>query len=419
MDILMSGRERDRLVEMRRLAEGQITQRQAAERLGLSVRHVRRTFGRWRACGDAGLVHRLRGRRSNRGLDEATERRVAHLLLTELRDFGPTLASEHLLRDHGIGLSREGVRRRMHSLGLFGARRRPRPHRTRRPRRPCFGELVQMDTSEHAWLEGRGPTLFLITMIDDATGFKLLGLFEADTVEANFEMIRRWIERFGRPQALYTDQASHFRQPGTQTQIERALGQLGIRLITARSPQAKGRVERSHRTDQDRLVKQMRLAKVTTLEGANRFVQTFYLDEVNRLFAKAPADAQDAHRSAEGYDLAAILCPHETRTVANDHCVSIAGVAWQIEPAEITRGLRGAKVTVEHRLDGGMRLRWKDRYLAFRRAGEMGTTRRPASRPPRCPQFPSPCDGGRGETENRTPRGHFYCAQEEDISTVR
>jgi hypothetical protein len=276
-----------------------------------------------------------------------------------------------------------------------------------------------MDTSEHAWLEDRGPELSLITMIDDATGFKLLGFFEADTVEANFQRLRCWIERFGRPQALYTDGASHFRQPGTRTEIERALGELGIRLITARSPQAKGRVERSHRTDQDRLVKQMRLAKVTTLQGANRFLGAFYEAEINRLFAQAPADAQDAHRSAEGHDLDAILCPHVTRTVANDHCVSIARVAWQIEPAEITRGLRGAKITVEHRLDGSMRLRWGQRYLAFQRAGEMGTTRRPANAPPRCPQFPSPCDGGRGGTENRSPRGHFYCAQNEDISTVR
>ena len=374
MELRMSQKERDRLKVIEQLDKGLIGQQQAASWLGLSVRQVRRTLRRYQRQGDRGLLHQGRSKPSNRRLDPATVERAKELLRTRYRDFGPTLAAEHLADDDGLAASRETVRGWMIQQGLWGGQRKKRPHRHRRPRRACLGELVQMDTSSHDWLEGRGEPCVLITMIDDATGRKLLRFFPSDSTVTNMSLIKLWIERHGRPVALYTDWASHFKQislagaKASQTQIERALGELDIRLIAAHSPQAKGRVERSHGTDQDRLVKEMRLLGIATLAAANRFLEEIYLPRMEEKFAVAPGSAVDAHRSAAGFDLEAILSVQEERRVANDYTVQVDGVVWQIERGEITGGLRQSKVVIERRLDGTMRLRWCDRYLKYYQA---------------------------------------------------
>jgi len=373
MELRMSRKERDRLKVMDQLVQEQITQQQAAQWLALSVRQVRRLQRRYEAQGDRGLMHRLRGRPSNRQIDASVREQALELLKDRYRDFGPTLAAEHLASDNAIAVSRETVRGWMRQCGLWAAQRKGRPHRKRRPRRACFGELVQIDTSVHDWLEGRGEPCVLITMIDDATGRKLMRFFPGDGTQTNMELIGRWIQRHGRPLALYSDWAGHFRQVPKRgrkngpTQIERALAELDVRLIVAHSAQAKGRVERSHGTDQDRLIKKLRLAGVRTIEAANRFVEDVYLPQVNERFTVEPAGS-DAHRSAQGYDLAAILSVQEERVVANDYTVQVDSVTWQIERGEITGGLRRTRVTVERRLDGSMRLRWGDRYLRYHRA---------------------------------------------------
>src|SRR5688572_7259432 len=309
MELRMSRKERERLKVLEQLKQGQISQVQAAQWLGLSTRQVRRLERRYALQGDGGLMHRARGKPSNRRIAPEQEVAARQLLATVYHDFGPTLASEQLARRDGIRLSRETVRGWMRQLGLWSARRKSRPHRRRRARRACFGELVQLDTSHHNWLEGRGPQLVLLTMIDDATGSKLSRFAPGDTALANMELLQHWIERYGRPLALYTDWASHFRQTpcaGEQagpTQIERALGELEIRLICAHSPQAKGRVERSHGIDQDRLIKELRLAGICTLEAANGFLEQAYLPRMNARFAVQPTDAADAHRPAAGFYL--------------------------------------------------------------------------------------------------------------------
>ena len=367
----MSRKERDRLKVIVQLDQGLIDQRRAAAWLKLSERQVRRLWRAYQARGDAGLVHQGRGKPSNRRLDEATVAHAKELLRKRYRDFGPTLASEHLAGDDAISVSRETVRLWMRQEGLWAGRRRERPHRRRRARRPCFGELVQMDTSSHDWLEGRGPALVLITMIDDATSRKLARFFQSDSTVTNMELLKAWLERHGRPLALYTDWASHFKQvrvagaKAAQTQIERALGELDIRLIAAHSPQAKGRVERSHGTDQDRLVKELRLLGIATLEAANRFLEEVYLPRINERFGVEPESAVDAHRSCEGLDLEAIFCVQEERRVANDYTVQVDGRTLQIERGEISGGLRQGKVTIERRLDGTLRLRWGNRYLRY------------------------------------------------------
>ena len=391
MELRMSRKERDRLKTMDQLIKGQITQSEAAQRLDLTTRQVRRIQSRYEAQGDHGLVHRLRGRASNRRIPAAVRERAIELLKAKYHDFGPSLASEHLAQDDGIQACPETVRGWMRQAGLWAARRKDRPHRRRRPRRAGFGELVQMDTSSHDWLEGRGPACVLITMIDDATGRKLMRFFPGDSTPTNMALIKLWIERHGRPLALYTDWASHFKQMPKRgqksalkpTQIERALGELDIRLIAAHSPQAKGRVERSHGTDQDRLIKKMRLAGVRTLEAANLFLEAVYLPQVEERFTVEPA-GPDAHRDAQGYDLEAIFSVQEERHVNNDYTIAVDGAAWQIERGGITGGLRGTKITLERRLDGSMWLRWGGRYLSYHRAQtvcRIGSKGRRAAKP--------------------------------------
>ncbi|MCK5557815.1 MAG: ISNCY family transposase [Candidatus Hydrogenedentes bacterium] len=375
MELRMSRKERDRLKLMEQVEQRRLSQKEAARLMGLSVRQVRRLVKRYREQGDAGLVHRLRGRGSNRKIPPI-RRGVA---LTRIRehysDFGPTLVAEYLEKDSGVYLSRETLRGWMIEEGLWKSRRRREPKRQRRPRRACFGELVQMDTSLHDWFEGRGEQAVLIAMIDDATSRVFARFFPTDSTETNLSLMRDYLRRYGRPLALYADQASHFRvnlkkdgevRPG-QTQIGRVLAQLDIEYIPAHSPQAKGRVERLFGTLQDRLVKALRLANIERIEAANEFLQKLFLPEFNRRFTVPAARSLDVHRPVKGFSLAAILCPHQRRVVANDFTIRFENQFYQILKEEIRPGLRGARVEVEQRLEGPIKIRWKERYLHYRR----------------------------------------------------
>ena len=244
MELRMNQKEREKLKRIEQVQQGLLGTAQAAQILNLTQRQVQRILKDYQARGDRAVVHGARGRTPHNAITAAVRERARELLGTKYRDFGPTLAAEHLAADDALVASRETVRGWMIEQALWGGQRRKRPHRHRRPRRACFGELVQMDTSEHDWLEGRGESGVLITMIDDATGRKLLRFFPSDSTVTNMELLGLWIARHGRPVALYTDWASHFKQislagaKASQTQIERALGELDIRLIAAHSPQA-------------------------------------------------------------------------------------------------------------------------------------------------------------------------------------
>ena len=434
MELRMSRKERDRLKVIEQVHRGLMSQLKAAEVLRLSVRQVRRIERRYRREGDGGLVHRSRGRPSSRRIDEAVRHRALQWIERRYWDFGPTLAAEYLAQEAGIGASRETVRGWMMEAGLWRGSRKKRPHRRRRPRRRCLGELVQMDTSIHDWLEGRGEKAVLITMIDDATNRVFQRFFPADTTTANMAMIGDYIARYGRPIALYTDWASHFKHTSHRrerrmlgeklTQIERALGEVDIELIAARSPQAKGRVERRFGIDQDRMIKALRLEGITTIEAANRFLDSTFTGRMNQKFARPAAEAADAHRSAQGLDLDAILSVQHTRRVAKDCTVQFKGQVYQIEAGEIADGLAGARVTVEQRLDRTVRMRWGDRYLGYqklgpargqndRRAGDRSVGLRPPSRSPakkRKPYLPPP---------DHPWRRTFSFGKKEDTSTLR
>ncbi len=386
----MSLRDRDRLVVLRRVAEGSLRPCRGAERLGLSRRHFRRLLRRFEAEGDAGVTHRARGRPSNHRIPDAIRHRVLERVREPLfHDFGPTLLAEHLSRDLEIGpVNPHTLRRWMIEAGLWEVNRRKARHRQARPRRVAVGELIQLDTSDHAWLEDRYPgRLGLIKAVDDATNRLLMARFiPRETGAANRQLIVDYLERHGRPLAFYTDRAVHFanarrhasRLPPEERETEptlsiirRGLEALGIDLILAYSPQAKGRIERDFGTSQDRLVKELRLAGISTLEAANRFLEEVYLPFWNERFAVAPADPSDAHRPLpKGADLQRLFAETEERTISNDFTIRYRNQRLQIRQGESEAICPGQKISVERRLDGTTHFRWRERYLTLETVGE-------------------------------------------------
>lgn len=367
--IEMSQRERDRLQVMSLVLEGKRTQGEAARLLGVTGRQVRRIERRLLTEGDVGVVHKLRGRPSNHRIAAEHRRRVVAAYREELSDFGPTFAAEKLA-ERGLRVAARTLREWLVAEGLWKPRRRRAKHRRRRERRACFGELVQADGSVHDWLEGRGPELVLLVMIDDATSKTVARFYPSESTEGYMDLLRRYIRKHGRMVAIYADRHSIFFATDSQgrpvlTQFGRALEELGIELIPAGSPQAKGRVERFNGTGQDRLVKELRLAGATTAEEANEVLEQKFLAWFNRRRTLEPASPNDAHRpGVPAKDLASILSIQHGRRVANDYTIQVHGRVYQLLKP-VWPGERGGRVIVEQRLDGTMRVRFKDRYLKF------------------------------------------------------
>jgi hypothetical protein len=376
----MGQKERDRLKILHEVRNGNLTQVAAARQLKLSVRQVRRLVGKMNLVGDRAVVHGLRGRKSNRRIAEKIEKKcLRELSKPQCRDFGPTYAAEHLSKTMGERVGRDTVRKWMVKAGMWAIRQRKITDvHVWRPRRSCCGELIQWDTSVHAWLEDRGPTLYLVAMIDDATN-RLFGRFvERDTAAENMRVLRGYLEQYGRPLEFYTDKAGMFEvavkrgengdaEPTLPTQITRALTELGIGRISAHSPQAKGRIERCFGTLQDRLVKHLRLAKANRLEQANQELEKF-LVEWNQRFTVTAANATDAHRPLdENHNLDAMLSHVEQRRISNDLTVQFQGKRYQIEKSQGQAGMRGERARLELRLDGSVALQYQGRYLRIQR----------------------------------------------------
>jgi transposase len=343
----------------------------------MSERGFRKLLKRYREKGDAAVVHGLRGCVSNRRLDEETAQEAMAAIERRYRDFRPTLAAEYLARETGIRISRETVRKLMMRAGIWRASpRKLQEVHMWRPRRSCRGELVQWDTSVHAWLEDRGPDkMYLVALIDDATSTLFARFVPADSTEHHMRVLWGYLERYGRPQAVYTDKASLFQpslapnwqneEPGpkNETQMGRALRELGIEWIAAHSPQAKGRIERSFSTLQDRLVKGLRMAGATTIEESNRYLDEVFLPEWKERFTVKAESAIDAHRPiGDWLCVESILSHVEPRQVHNDYTVAWAGRHWQIPRAALRPGLRGSSIRVEARLDGTLQARIGDSF---------------------------------------------------------
>jgi hypothetical protein len=396
--LMLSGKERDRLKVLHEVQGGHLTQVEAAGQLGISDREVRRLLARIAAEGDRGVVHRLRGKASNRRLPESLRSRALKLVKAKYRDFGPTLACEYLAQDEALEVSKETLRGWMMADGLRrGKRRRVEEVHVWRSRRSCRGELVQWDTSVHDWLEGRGPRLYLVAMIDDASSQAYARFVEQDSTEENLRVLWGYLEGWGRPVEFYTDKSSLFtvNRPMAEaadeavkqewTQIGRALRELGIGWIAAHSPQAKGRIERFFGTAQDRLVKGLRLAGADSLEAAQTYLEEEYLPQWNQTFTVLPAGSSDAHRPLRAeHELAAILSLVEERIVSSDYTIRYQGKIYQIARGDIRPGLRGGRVRVEQRLDGSMAVKFRQHGLSVAQCPAQAKTsspRKPASAP--------------------------------------
>jgi len=369
----MSTKERDRLKVLHEVGRGNLTQRAAGRQLGVTDRWVRKLLVRMQKEGDGGIVHRLRGRESNRRLPESLHAQVVKLVKAKYRGFGPTLACEYLAKQDAVEVSKETLRQWLMAAGLRrGKRRQVEEVHVWRQRRSCRGELVQWDTSVHDWLEGRGPRLSLVAMIDDASSQAYGQFVEQDSTEANLRVLWGYLERWGRPVEFYTDKSSLFtvNRPPVEaadeavqeewTQMGRALRELGIGWIAAHSPQAKGRIERFFGTAQDRLVKGLRLAQTDSLQAAQTYLEQEYLPQWNQTFTVVPAGSTDAHRplGAE-HELAAILSHVEERFVTPDYTIRYQGKIYQIARGDIRPGLRGGRVRVEQRLDGSLAVKFR------------------------------------------------------------
>lgn len=372
--IAMSHRELDRVGVIRKVVDGLLLQREAALQLGLSVRQVKRLVRAFRSDGPEGLVSRHRGRPSNNRIATPVRDHFIDLVRTRYQDFGPTLAHEKLTEQHGFGHSVETLRAWMIAAGLWRPRRRHQASiHQRRPRRPCRGELVQIDGSPHAWFEDRAPECCLIVFVDDATSaLGALRFVPAETTQAYMETLEGYLIAHGRPVALYSDRHSIFRvnhpdRDGELTQFSRALKTLDIGAIHANTPQAKGRVERANLTLQDRLVKELRLRGINDIDAANAFLPEFIAD-YNRRFAKPPQCPTDAHRPVlhDPSELALIFSIHHTRTLSKNLTCQFSNREYQITGQGKGYRLRGSLVTLCEGFDGSVTVLSKGQPLSYR-----------------------------------------------------
>lgn len=375
--ITMSHRELSRYDIIKQLIGGQINGTDAAKQIGLSIRHVKRLKLKVGQEGAKGLIHGNRGKESNRRLDDKVLAKVEKHLKEKYYDFGPTLASEKLEEKHNIKISKESARRIMTDLGLWKSRPRKsvKKHYSWRARKDNLGELEQFDGSYHKWFDGVESCLLL--SVDDATGKITHAKFDYN--EGIVPVFNFWLEyeeKQGFPLSIYLDKFSTYKinhknavdNEDWMTQFERAMSQVGVNLITAHSPQAKGRVERMFETLQDRLVKELRLADITTAEEANRFLEK-YISEFNTKFAVVPARKSNLHKPSIKpikEKLPQIFSIQNTRVVMNDYTVRFANSYYQLDEIQPTTVYKKDKVIVEEHLNGDVKINLKDKYLNFK-----------------------------------------------------
>jgi hypothetical protein len=362
-----------------RVKRGELTVVAASELMGLSVRQSRRLWKRFKKSGAGGLVHGLRDRASRRRFGEDFRARVVKRHQERYADFGPTLACEKLAEE-GLELSPNSLTALLKERGLWQRRRRRDRHRSRRERRASFGSMVQMDGSHHDWFEGRAGKCVLMVVIDDATNRTYARFYPAETTEAAFDVWGRWARRHGLPRSVYVDRHGIYRDeehPEKPTQFGRAMKELGVELIRAHSPQAKGRVERRNAVFQDRLVKEMRLRKINDLTQGNALLESLFLDDLNRRYALAPAKADDLHRTVKPeLRLEEVLCVQEARVVGQDWCVRWRNRWLQITSEHAFLGLAGRRVVVKQLAGGRLLVEYQGQRLSVQEFGSKPTPAR-------------------------------------------
>lgn len=376
--IKMRVKELKRLKVLQQAIDKHITQKTAATIIGVTERQIRRIIRAVRDEGDKGIIHKLRGSASNRKVPERVKKKVLLLYQRKYIGFGPTLACEKLMEIDNIRISVESLRKWLIDRGLWKRRRKGSKHRQWRERKECFGQMLQMDGSHHDWLEGRGPQLVLMGYIDDATSKIFARFYDYEGTIPALDSFRRYIKRHGIPHSVYLDRHTTYKsnkrlteeeeiegQVEAKSQFERALLELGVEVIHANSPQAKGRVERMFGVLQDRLIKEMRLRGIKTKQGANIFLQR-YLPIHNRRFGRVAANSANVHmRVPPYYDIDSILCIKSPRSVRNDSTISYQGRLYRIEDPVKTN-----KVIVQERLDRSMHITGDGKSLTYREITE-------------------------------------------------
>jgi len=375
--IMLRQKELKRLHVIHKVIQGELTQVEAAELISLSERQIRRIVRRIQQEGDGGILHKSRGCQSSRKVPKKLSERIIDLYRQKYQGFGPTLTTEKLFEIDNIKVSKETVRTLLINSGDWQKGRKHRPHRQWRQRKEHRGELVQMDGSHHAWFEERGPKCVLMAYIDDATGRVHGRFYEYEGTIPAMDSFKRYIRRFGIPMKLYLDRHTTYKSAVRPTmkeqiqgiehisQFERAMKELGVGVIHAFSPQAKGRIERLFGTLQDRLVKEMRLRAINTIEDANRFL-TEYLPVHNKKFMVVPAAKDDMHRPIpKEIELDKILCIKTERTVKNDNTIAHNGQLYQIEERIVSK-----KVTFEEKINGKIIVVCEGKSLRYRPINE-------------------------------------------------
>ena len=371
----MSAKERLRKSVLDQVIGGHITLVEGAHRLALSYRQSKRVLSRYRKEGDTGLVHRGRGQVSARRTCPVVREEIVEVCRDTLSGLGPTLAAEKLA-ERGLTIDHETLRRWLIADGQWHRRRKRGKHRQRRERKDCFGDMLQLDGSHHAWFGPDHARSCLMDLVDDATSASMTFMAHEETTQAAMRLLWNWVERYGVPCALYLDRKSvylAFRAPTVEEQLAgqepltefgKACTKLGIQLITAYSPQAKGRVERKHGVYQDRLVHELRLQGITTIAGANTLLESGFDTQLNEKFARPPRKAKDAHRRVpKGLDLRDVFCIDEQRTVTNDWTIQYRGQAVQILKLNAPLPKPGDKILVRTWLDGQVHIVFRQHPL--------------------------------------------------------
>lgn len=382
----MSKKEINQIPVFEDLKKKIIKQKHAAQLLGLSIWQIKRKLKNYRRLGAKSLVHANRGKSGNRCLNPALIKQALSLIENRYPDFAPTFASEKLEEIHGLVINRETLRLKMIGAGLWLSKQKKVKHREWRERKACFGELVQLDGSPHRWLEDRAPVCTLLAFIDDATSQILyLEFVNGETTEALMKATKAYLEQCGRPLELYVDRGKVFKvnlnNPDDDkiTQYRRSLNELDIKVTYARSPQAKGRIERLFGTLQDRLVKELRLAGINTIKEANRFAQTVYLPKHNEKFAVSPRESRNLHRTIEGYQLKEIFTHREERILTNDFTIRYQNHWFQLTPKQTTLVFPGNCITVVKYLDQTIKLKIRRTKLNFQEISKPITKPKPIS----------------------------------------
>ncbi|MEJ2196310.1 MAG: ISNCY family transposase [Ignavibacteriaceae bacterium] len=367
--LTMSQKESDRLTVISQIETSKLTVEKGSELLSISQRQLYRIIKRVKQQGAKGVIHKLRGKQSNRGYPKELKAEIIRIYRRSYPDYGPTLFSEMLVEYHNISIDHETIRKWLREKAITTSMRKKRPHRKRRERRSCYGELLQLDGSHHDWFEGRGAECCLLNFVDDATGRVFLKFALSENTQDVLLTMLEYVNNYGIPRSIYTDRASVYYAKGRLTDFGRAMKELKVELIFAKSPQAKGRVERFNRTLQDRLIKALRRKGISNIAEANEYLQDVFIKEFNYRFAINP-EMPDVHRSAKGYKLENIFCYKTCRQVRNDYTINLNGGYIQLLRGSSPLPRPKQNVTISKWLNGQIHIYFNEQELSYKLLNE-------------------------------------------------